>query len=305
MSASPRLVRLGLLAAGALALFVCIQLLPTGSRLGHMDFRPRGGPLIQCDPAAPQFVPVREVPSPVTMLLEAPLAAAGRPLALRARLLTASGRPVGPSELLEYHTQLLHLLVIGPDLGDYQHLHPAPGAREGSWEASFVPRGQGRYRVFADFLPRATGRPLYAVADLEVSAGDQAAEQAPVTDAALRAELVPLAAAQAGRSLTLELRLRREDGAPCVLEPVMGAYAHLVAFDIARSGFAHLHPEGGNPLDATVPPPRPDPAAPLLRFQALFPRSGDYVLWAQFRIDGRDRFIPFRLTLGRERQAAP
>jgi hypothetical protein len=305
MSALPRsparrrLALLALLAGCALAAFLGIQLLPTGSRLGHMDFRPRGGPLIQCDPTAPQFVPVKEVPSPVTMTLEAAPASAGRPLALGVRLRSASGRPVGPSELLEYHTQLLHLLVIGPDLGDYQHLHPAPGAEEGAWETSFTPRGAGSYRIFADFLPRATGRPLYAVADLEVAAGGLAVEPVPTTDPMLQAELLPVTPVQPGRSFTLELRLHRTDGAPCILEPVMGAYAHLVAFDPARSGFAHLHPDGGSPLDTTVLPPRPDPAAAVLRFQALFPRPGDYVLWAQVRLDGRDRFLPFRLSVPR------
>ena len=71
------------------------------------------------------------------------------------------------------------------------------------------------------------------------------------------------------------------------LGPVMGAFAHLVAFDEARSGFAHLHPMEA---DVTVPP---DAIHPVLNFKITIPRAGRYVIWAQIDLAGRETFLPF------------
>jgi hypothetical protein len=67
----------------------------------------------------------------------------------------------------------------------------------------------------------------------------------------------------------------------------MGAYAHLVAFDEQRSGFAHLHPQ----TDELNTPP--DAVKPELKFKVLIPKSGRYVIWAQVKIAGDEEFIPF------------
>ncbi len=71
----------------------------------------------------------------------------------------------------------------------------------------------------------------------------------------------------------------------------MGAWAHLVAFDLARSGFAHLHPAETDLLKA--------PAAknPVLNFKLTIPRAGRYVIWAQVNLAGREEFVPFALEV--------
>jgi hypothetical protein len=75
------------------------------------------------------------------------------------------------------------------------------------------------------------------------------------------------------------------------LEPVMGAFAHVVAFDPERNGFAHLHPLAGDPLAP------PDATAPVLAFRVTIPQPGRYIVWAQVRMEGRDRFAPFSLEV--------
>jgi hypothetical protein len=74
---------------------------------------------------------------------------------------------------------------------------------------------------------------------------------------------------------------------PVPLEAVMGTYAHLVAFDEARSGFAHIHPQ---PTDLNG---RPDPDRPRLTFKVQIPRAGRYVIWSQIKTGGRERCAPF------------
>jgi hypothetical protein len=279
--------------AGALALFLLVRRLPTGTNLAHVDFQVPGGRSIQfCDPANPCFLPVVAVKSPVTMTLateDSP--ATGQRMKIALTLRTASGKPIGPQDLLVTHTRLLHLLVVDPSLRDYQHIHPVPGRVPGEWDFDLVPRRAGLYRLFADFTPSATGRGLYASAELPVPGQPDPppAENNRVCevdgwkltlapDASFRARVVVILA------LTVESAAERR---PVRLEPVMGAFAHLVAFDAARSGFAHLHPQ-----QADLSQPL-DPFRPRLTFQVQLPEAGRYVVWSQVKLGGQERFAPF------------
>ena len=144
--------QVGLITFAAVAVFAGFRWLPTGTNLSHMDFRATGNnPIEFCDPLNPQFIPVVAVKSPVTMTLAAtdpvaPAPAAGREQRLTVTLRTASGKPVGPTDLLVAHTRKLHLLIVDPWLDDYQHVHPEPGARPGDWTFAFTPRRGSRSR---------------------------------------------------------------------------------------------------------------------------------------------------------------
>ena len=108
----------------AVAIFLGLRLLPTGTNLNHMDFRvdAKGGQALEfCDPSNPQFIPVVAVRSPVDMALatEAP-AVAGQRVRAVVTLRTASGKAIAPEDLLVTHTRRLHLLLVDPSLADYQ-----------------------------------------------------------------------------------------------------------------------------------------------------------------------------------------
>lgn len=294
----------------ALALYFLVRRLPTGTNLSHMDLRVTGkGTLEFCDPANPQFIPVVAVRSPVVMTLradgaapasatagEAPTLARGQEARLTLTLRTASGKPIAPVDLLVAHTKRLHLLVVDPSLADYQHVHPEPGQKPGEWMFALTPRLAGQYRVFADFTPAATARSLYASADFVVPSPPQTparennfiSSQPP-----FEFELRPVKRLlQAGDVVDFRLLIRgREGAADFKLEPVMGALAHLVAFDEARSGFAHLHPA------PSAPPPSAPGKIPELWFKITFPRPGRYVVWAQTKLDDAERFAPFWLDI--------
>ena len=292
---------------GALAVFVGFRWLPTGTNLNHMDFRvdAKAGRAIEfCDPANPQFIPVVTVKSPVTVTLAtAGPAQAGRELKAVLTLKTASGKPVAPEDLLITHTRRLHLLVVDPTLDDYQHLHPEATRVPGEWVCTFTPRRAGTYRVFADFTPAATGRGLYAGVDLEVAAdpASDGARPAPTSPPLANAEVehrgfrFGLAAAptpaRAAQPIDLRFSVRATDGGEVRLGEVMGAYAHLVAFDAARTGFAHLHPVEEEPGRG------PDPREPVLRFRLTIPQAGRYTIWAQVNLRGQEEFVPFGLEV--------
>lgn len=290
---------------GAVALYGGLRLLPTGTNLSHMDFRVDARKMASvefCDPLNPQFISVVAARSPVVMEVSTSRPArSGETVEGVVRLATASGKPVGREDLLVTHTRRLHLLVVDPSLSDYQHLHPEAGARPGEWVFAFQPRRSGIYRVFADFTPIATGRGLYAHADLTVelspsvekAPGELNRAVGPLREAGghrFRLESTPQPA-RANAVVELRFTIDRVDGGPVALTPVMGAYAHLVAFDADRSGFAHLHPVE----DAAVKPA--DERAPALNFKLTIPRPGSYTVWAQVGLGSREEFVSFPLEV--------
>ena len=235
--------------------------------------------------------------SPVALTVKTAAApTAGREVQVTVRMTTANNKPIAPEDLVVMHTRKLHLLIADPSLTDYQHLHPEPTRVPGEWSFTFTPKLGGIYRIFADFTPAATNRSLYANVDLVV-AGEQlstpelAAAMTPSWIGqrdAYRLELVPgTRQIRAGQATDLKFSVTNTGGGAVGLEPVMDAYAHLVAFDTARSGFAHLHP-----MDADLGV-APDSIKPTLSFKITIPAAGRYVIWAQLKINGREKFVPF------------
>jgi hypothetical protein len=283
----------------AIAIFWGMLLLPTGTNLSHMDFRVNAKNSIEfCDPLNPQFIPVVAVRSPVVMTLAtAATPAAGAAVSGVVMLRTASGKGVVPEDLLVTHTEMLHLLIVDPTLTDYQHVHPKPAKKPGEWNFSYTPRLAGTYRIFSDFTPAATGRGLYSSVDLvvrgvltdstpDLRGGGRIGREGLVFT--LQTAPQPV---RAGQPADLRFAIERATGGAVGLEPVMGAFAHLVAFDEARSGFAHLHPAE---LDLLKPP---DATKPVLNFKLTIPRAGRYVVWAQIKVAGRELFVPFALAV--------
>ena len=92
----------------------------------------------------------------------------------------------------------------------------------------------------------------------------------------------------------LLLRALDENGNALTLRPVMGAFAHMVAFDSKLRGFAHLHP-----LENVLPANESDSHRGPLTFSFIPPGNGIYRLWAQVRIgEEAETFIPFDLKVG-------
>jgi hypothetical protein len=295
---SPSRWRIARITIVAIALYALFRVLPTGTNLSHMDFRVEGSNVIQmCDPANPQFLPVVNVRSPVSLSLRTTRpAVALQEVEVTLTLKTHAGKPIAPADLLNVHTELLHLMIIDPEMMDYHHVHPQPQREPGKWSFRFIPRFGGEYRFFADFTPAATGLGLYANTVLEVQGAGPtpvsvAQAHQPAWDATVsdyNFTLMPEGGiVRAGQEAVMKLMMTRLDGGIVPLQPVMGAYAHVVAFDEMRTGFAHLHPQE---TDLSV---KPDEREPSLTFRIMIPSPGRYVAWAQVNMDGTELFAPF------------
>jgi hypothetical protein len=98
---------------------------------------------------------------------------------------------------------------------------------------------------------------------------------------------------RAGVPATFTLAVAHPGGGAVPLKPVMGAFAHLVAFDVTRSGFAHIHP------DQTDLTKAPDPLRPSFTFRVSIPSPGRYVIWSQVNLGGAEAFAPFWFDVAR------
>jgi hypothetical protein len=280
--------------AAAVALYLIVRALPTGTNLNHMDFRVEGKTALEfCDPANPQFIPVTSARSPVTLTLvsDSP-PAVNHETHFILTMRTFSGKPIAPEDLMVAHTRKLHLMVTDPTLQDYQHIHPEPGRHPGEWTFALTPNRSGLYRVFADFTPVATQRGLYAAADFNVPGEVPQVSRAPNTSYQLGGFMFTLLGpdlwhARQPIDLKLHIESPGTEKKPVPLGPVMGAFAHLVAFDEQRTGFAHLHPKE---TDLSKPP---DSLRPELSFKVTIPKPGRYVIWAQVNLGGTEAFAPF------------
>ncbi len=281
-----------MLTLGALGVFALFRWMPTGTNLSHGDFRLEGGNVLEfCDPAAPQFLPVTTARSPVALTATPATTGVGEPTKLTLRLSTSTGKPISPVDLLVAHEHKLHIMIVDPTLQDYHHVHPVASETPGEWTAVFTPRLPGTYRVFADFTPAVTARGLYASTDITVPGAVTMPEITLNRSAERNGFAFSLSAKnpviRAREPADLTLSIRASDGGDVQLGEVMGAFAHLVAFDRERSGFAHLHPRETD-LSVAL-----DAQAPELHFQVTIPEPGDYVIWAQMVLNEAETFVPF------------
>lgn len=294
--AGMRILRITALMAG---LYIFFHLLPDFAPERPATFlrKATGDPKPElCHFSSLGFTAVNLRRSPVVMrLLADSPPRAGEEVRVTVALSRAGGKPVTFSDLEEQHTEKFHLLVIDPTLQDYHHFHPVPTAVPGEYEFSFTPRHGGSYRLFGEVVPVVTGRALQTVADLDV------AGEGPPLSGTLPLEqtigdyrfimIPPEEGTRAGRPGIVSFDVRHVAGEAVSLEPVMGAWAHLVAFDAERSGFAHMHPLQED-LEKKL-----DETKPELDFMFYAEDAGVYTVWAQLKIDGRQLYAPFEIEV--------
>lgn len=207
----------------------------------------------------------------------------------------ADGKPLTFDDLKEAHTKKLHLLVIDPSLSDYHHIHPVAGKNPGEYVFDFTPLKNDSYRVWADVIPVASGKQEYVQTDMGLPAEEKASLD----------KATSMTATVEGYTFTLALDGEPKAGSPVMgnvtvtkdgqlftgLEPVMGAFAHVVGFTEDYNSVLHVHPMGKEPTSDT------ERGGPKLEFHIEPEKAGFVKLFAQVRIDGKDIFAPFGITV--------
>lgn len=205
--------------------------------------------------------------------------------------------PMTLDDLREVHTEKIHLLIVDPSLRDYHHEHPIPTGKPGEYQFSFTPNTTHDYRIWIDITP-VDGNQQYAIADLEGSASCAApcVRETVNTSATVAGYTFDLSfdvdSLTTSDGATGSIRVRDEEGRDVTtLEPILGAFAHLVGYEGNYTGIAHIHPLGEEPSSLD------EHSGPELKF-FMRPKTAGYLkLFAQVKIDGQILFVPFDLDI--------
>jgi len=206
-----------------------------------------------------------------------------------------AGAAMGPEDFQLVHEHKLHVLIVDPSLVDYSHVHPEPLATPGDWRFQFTPTHDRPYRLWLDATP-VGGKQRYSMVTVNGEAPTapverRIASEASVGDvvAKLSFDAAPRAAAMASGRIELS-----RGGKPLTsLEPVMGAYAHIVGIGEDWESIAHVHPMGPEPHAPG------DRGGPTLSFH-LEPKHAGYLkLHVQVRVDGRQLYLPFGIDVAK------
>jgi hypothetical protein len=201
------------------------------------------------------------------------------------RLRDSTGAGVGSLQLMETHTRRLHAMLIDPSLEDYHHEHPVTSGRPGDFTFAFTPRQPGDYYLWLDVTPLATVRNETPTAVIAGAAPSLAAPtrvpRMESTSDGWRFQLrLDRKKVTAGLPVNARLRVTDEQGRACFgLEPVMGAFAHVVGFMDDRHTMLHVHSHGEPPHELA----RSGPEVP---FRFVAPKSGFLKLFIQTQVNG-------------------
>lgn len=178
------------------------------------------------------------------------------------------------------HEKLLHFIIISEDLSYFNHVHPEYTG-DGVFEiVNDFPAG-GEYRMIADFKPTG-GDAMTKLAWVKVEGVPAAPTPIEVSD--------PLEASVDGKHVSLDIGslIAKEEtnltfhltdeqsGQPITeLEPYLGAIGHVVVLSEDGEQYVHVHAE------------EDQGSGPDAIFEATFPKSGVYKIWAQFQQEGK------------------
>lgn len=292
-----RTLQIALITAGCAGVYFGLRSLPVEKCefLHYGDYVNSEGVIEGCGYEETEFFDMSTLRFPIIadlIPLEDPVI--GKPVTVKLTLFTTTGKPIKWDEIAVSHTERIHAMVVDPSLEDYQHLHPQAAGPPGHYLFEMTPQRAGNYAVYLDFIPLINSRRTLLEAGFMVPGDPHAPDPGqlePHRENGLTFAFVPAAERIiAGEEVRFRLKVRADNGGETRFEPVMDSYAHVVAFDEAGTGFAHLHPqnpfiEGQDPLD------------PDLEFAFLFDRPGNYRVWAQVIVNGRQVFAPFDITV--------
>ena len=219
----------------------------------------------------------------------------------QAGVLTFSITDSAGSAVTDYtveHDKQLHLIVVRSDGTAFRHVHPTVDAA-GRWSIPWQWQTAGTYRVYADFVPAATGETLTLTRTLEVG-GDY--QPRPPAGESRRSEVAGFQVEvtgelRAGADSELTVTVSRNGQPVTTLQPYLGAFGHLVALRDGDLAYLHVHPEGSTPTPGQL-------SGPQVRFATNAPTPGRYLLYLDFQVDGQVHTATFVVDTAAERVRA-
>lgn len=209
----------------------------------------------------------------------------GVPVALRIVPRGPDGAVV--KELQLSHERVSHLINVSGDLVRFEHVHPIQ-QDDGSLTITLTFVEGGEFTLFADYVPKVTGAVVLAEHRVMVKGATRTPEALVASSMVqesgnTRVTHTPPESLKAGTPALLSFEI--EDvatGQPANdLQPYLGAAGHLVVLGEGATRFVHTHPTGDEHAA------HGGMISPTIQFEATFPTSGKYKMWAQLQRDGQ------------------
>jgi hypothetical protein len=191
-------------------------------------------------------------------------------------------------------TKRLHLFVVRDDMSHFQHVHPT--ASDGVWRTRVdIPDG-GTYRMYAEFVPPGSTNLMHPIVlgRTFIVPGDTTYLPMPEPTASVRVGDLTVTRVEGAEPVarrvpnTLTFAVTDADGDPVDgLEPYLGSYAHISAFNALSLSVTHLHPTQRTDPGAVAPDE--------LTFRARFAERGEHRVFLEFQVDGEMHMAPFTL----------
>ncbi|HJT82372.1 MAG TPA: heavy metal-binding domain-containing protein [Chthoniobacterales bacterium] len=222
---------------------------------------------------------------------------AGKAAPTTLRLTDDKGQPVPIDALQVAHTEKIHLLIVDAALSDYHHEHPVAGDKPGEYRFEFRPRAGGTYHIWADIVPSATNRQEYAQTTVKVQGPPAKKDNSLNTTAEAGGYRFSLttpknAPLETGKAVLASVKITTPDGREfSQLEPVMGAFAHMVGFPESVDSVTHVHPMGREPQSAA------ERGGPELQFHIQPEKPGFHKFYLQTQIGGKEVYAAFSLDV--------
>lgn len=236
---------------------------------------------------APAYTLSAQTPAPLVENVSTPVN-----LFLSNRL---TGEGVSENQLQVIHTEKVHALIIDPTLTDYQHKHPYAGKKPGEYIFDFVPHTKNAYRIWLDITPK-NGQQMYIMTDLS---GANTKNPAVIKKLSLESTVddyhfklkfnKPL---KVGQDVMGSVIITDKNNKPVTtLEPIMEAFAHIVAFNEDYQTILHVHPMGVTPKDPSLR------GGPQIDFHLTPSATGFVKIFVQVQINGKEIIAPFGVTI--------
>lgn len=203
------------------------------------------------------------------------------------------GKAILLSDLKEAHTKKIHVLIFDQTLTDYQHVHPEPTKEPGIYQFEWTPKNEGVYKLWVDVVPLKTEKEEYIEAALTTVGKDNKPVDKTLTQNSKADDIwytlsFETQTLKKGHAVMGSIKIVDAQGHDFKdLEPVMGAYAHIVAIHEDFQTITHVHPMGEEPSKES------DRGGPTLSFHLDTKKAGYYKIWLQVQIEGSNVYVPF------------
>jgi hypothetical protein len=232
--------------------------------------------------------------------------AAGKPMTVGFTVQQPSGQPLtrfksGPGP----HTGV-HVIVVSDDLSTIIHRHP-PIGRDGHVSEQFVLPKPGDYTVLADIYPKTGPIPNFQLRYPIRANGTASPKPLPafkstqVVDG-YRVTIHGKPNLRVAQAAILKMTVTGPNGKPAKFQVWYGALAHAVFFQKGSLAYFHTHVCGPNTPGCTSIIGQPNVKATstkpgVIHAGILLPGGGTWVLFLQFKANGKVLTVPYTLRV--------